>query len=662
MGNERDKRVDYAFTMIDFGQGPGVTGLPVAKKLHSVADPGRPFSAIEVLTSFYGEDFNIVLKHFVELDQAKIKQAGVLKDAQTLSFVSYTYKRTESRLRQRVDTNVVDFLVNVMVEDERNRRACVDIRIRYVLDMRICHQTVIGPLIFVEKTFVDPVLKGYSIATDEYLLPILYAKDYEKVAHQMLEDYFPDYKDTLGSKGFVLEAEELARRMHLNVHDVRFADKTAMGQIYYDFGEVDLLNDSGGVVRTRIKPGTILISRDHCQNPAVRNSTIVHECCHMYLDSTFFLLQMMTSRPYASYTSRRREKKHRNSPLDWMELQCEKLPAYLMLESGSTGAFVEEQTRGSRTIDRLKSAIQAVAQHFRVSKAMAKYRMIELGYKEAEGIGCYVDGRSVPDHGCGGRWPEGVTYTISSYDAAVLCSEASSVAQKVRSGAYIYVENHFCLNDTRYITHDRAGQLFLTPWARSHIDECCLAFRPVGRYGNTGYSSSWVARKKNEEPAAPKYLPTYELVAQPGTAEYKKENSIFADDSYLWGKLYAQLPGDFKGAIQMIVKERGIKYGDLAGDCGLDRKSIYDTLNSERPTLERVIVLCVALKTPYYISERLIYLSRNTLLNSERECILRQFLLEQGKLTIERCNDILKARNLLPLIDEEKQRKHSFEA
>ena len=78
-----------------------------------------------------------------------------------------------------------------------------------------------------------------------------------------------------------------------------------MGQIYYDYGEIDLIDDEGAVYRKRIRPGTILISKDNCSSAAVRNSTIVHECCHMYLDRWFFLLQMMAGRPYQAYSSRR---------------------------------------------------------------------------------------------------------------------------------------------------------------------------------------------------------------------------------------------------------------------------------------------------------------------------------------------------------------------
>ena len=158
--------MEYAYTEMDFGQGPGGVGVPVARKKRVAAEPGRAYSALEVLTTFYGEDLNLVLGHFVEMDQEKIKEAGILRDAQTLRFLAYYYRMTQSKLHQPTQSTVVDFIVGTTVEDERKRTACFDARVRYILDMRICEQRVIGPLIFVDKTFKDPVLCRRSFLSE----------------------------------------------------------------------------------------------------------------------------------------------------------------------------------------------------------------------------------------------------------------------------------------------------------------------------------------------------------------------------------------------------------------------------------------------------------------------------------------------------------------
>ena len=84
---------------------------------------------------------------------------------------------------------------------------------------------------------------------------------------------------------------------------------------------------------------------------------------------------------------------NRNGPVGWMELQCEKLPAYLLLERESTKAFVDEEIQkqgGRRSPEVMHKIIEILAERNQVSFSMTKYRLIELGYREAEGICCYT--------------------------------------------------------------------------------------------------------------------------------------------------------------------------------------------------------------------------------------------------------------------------------
>lgn len=62
-----------------------------------------------------------------------------------------------------------------------------------------------------------------------------------------------------------MSSEELARRMELQVLDVCFADETVMGQLYYNYGEAHLLDDSGRTyVQIIPEPGTILVKFALC--------------------------------------------------------------------------------------------------------------------------------------------------------------------------------------------------------------------------------------------------------------------------------------------------------------------------------------------------------------------------------------------------------------
>lgn len=658
--------MQYAIIETDIGQGTGAVALPISygKPLETL-DTNRPHTVAEVLQTFYGADFGTVLDNYVRMEHEKIQNAGFLKSADRIRVRAWTYWKTLSKIQQPTDRTVVDVILQSKLEGEysngERKQESVDFRLRYILNLRPCHQLCYGPLVWIYKDGEnDPVLSGYEINTNEYLLPVLYNRDYETVAQSIIEEYFPEANRTIDGDVAIVGSEELAKRMGLRVVDVRFADSTVMGQLYYDFGEVDLLDDTGRHYKRKIRPGTILVSQDNCTSAAIRNSTIGHECCHLYLDRWFFLLQMMTGKEYAPYSSRRKENRkfyHRNGALDWMELQCEKLPAYLLMERDSTIDYVEECLRRcdwKRTPENIRKIIEDLAEQSEVSFQMAKYRMIELGDYEASGIRNYVNGTMVPDHGCTWHWPESTTYTISIQDAARLVEWSPTFDAKVRSGRYLYVEGHFCLNDKRYLIHDIFGNLSLTAYARHHMEDCCLGFAVEGRYRKTNFGAGRVARNKTS-PVTDKYRATYRLIAEPGTSEYDKENQTLVDDGLLWLDFCKSMPDDFSEIVREIMKRKGITQENLSFELGVDRKALSNYLNQDRPSVAHVVGICVALKVPYFISMEILGVAGIRLRSIEQDFLYRQFLLNAENLTVNRCEDILKQHNEKPLFRGEQR-------
>lgn len=575
----------YAILESDIGQGAGAIAITVAhSRPKKSVDMSQPHSVAEVLQTFYEEDFGTILENYAKAERVEVQAEGVLVNADRLKVRMWTYLKTLSKLRQPVESTVVDVILRGRLEGEyknsTTRVEDVDFRLRYVLDLRPCHQLCYGPLVWVYKNWEsDPVLSGYTINTNDYLLSILYNGDYEKVAHDMIETYFPEANRAIGGDAAGMDSEELAERMGLRVIDVHFADKTVMGQLYYNHGVARLIGSAGEEYTTNIRPGTILVNEDNCTSPAVRNSTIGHECCHMYLDRWFFLLQMMTGTNCVPYSSQRKENwkfYHKNSAMDWMELQCEKLPAYLLMERDNTIAYIEgclKQCEGKRTPENIRRIIEGLAQRCEVSFQMAKYRMIELGYFETSGIRNYVNDAVVPDYGCAGRWLEKTTYTISARDAVRLAESDAEFEKLLCSGKYRYAEGHFCLNDGRYLIFDNAGKPYLTVYARNHIEECCLGFEVGGRYRKTAYSAGQAARNK-VSPVTDKYRAAYKLVAEPGTAEYEKENQQRVDDGLLWHVFYKEMPDDFAAIVSEIMKRKGITQESLSLELGVDRKAL----------------------------------------------------------------------------------------
>lgn len=656
----------YEILDTDVGQGAGAVAVPVTYgKTVERTDICQPYSVAEVLQNVFHADFQTVLENYVRTETEQIQKAGVLPGAEGMKVRLWSYLKTLSKLQQPTDRTVVDVILQSRLEgqykDGETRYESADFRLRYIFDLRVCHQCCIGPLVWVYKDWEDdPALSGFAFDTNDYLLPILYNSDYETVAHAILDDFFPEAKREIGGDASVVSSEELARRMGLRVLDVRFADKTVMGQLYYNYGEVHLLDDSGKTYAQMIRPGTILVNQDNCTTAATRNSTIAHECCHMYLDRWFFLLQMMTGRKYTPYSSRRRENRryhHKNDALDWMELQCEKLPAYLLLERNDVIDYVEarlKQCNWKKTPENIRAIVDGLAERYEVSYQMAKYRMIELGYCEAGGIRNYVNDMVIPDHGCTWLWPANTTFTISAKDAALLAASDSEFERVICSGRYRYVEGHFCLNTDKYILRDYYGKPHLTVYARCHMEECCLGFTVGGRYRRTEYAVSKVARNKTE-PITDKYRAAYRLVAEPGSSEYEKENQAMVDDGLLWLEFYKNIPDDFAEMIKAIMKRKGITQENLSFELGVDRKALLNYLNQDRPSVAHVVGICVALKVPYFISMEILGAAGIKLRSTEQDFLYRQFLLNAENLTVSRCEDILKQHNEKPLFRGEQR-------
>lgn len=651
--------MEYAILLKDYGQG-GITAVPVSQCTgENKPDFRRPYTAYEVLTDFFGEDMNLVLGNYLKQEIKTVRKQKGMERAKEARLLSYYYLTTRSKAQQPVNETLVDFMIRAKVEAETEEKDRfvreMDFKVRYILDLRPCEQKCIGPLIF-PKEDEDPVSDG-EIPANDYLLPILRAEDYETVAHQILREYYPEYASRLSEgERFVMNGDDLAARMNLDVRDVHFADPATLGQIYYNSGDAELLDSTGRKYTEQINPGTILISIDNCQSPLIRNSTVCHECCHMVLDRTFFLLQMMTGCPYSYYTNRRREARRvyrKNSPVDWMELQCEKLPAYLLMESQSTKELVESELQrhqGIRSPEVMRGIIDMVSVRNKVSRSMAKYRLIELGYYEAEGIRCFVDGRSIPDHGCSSSWPEGVTYTISAYQATELADADPEFWHLISGGRYRYVEGHFCLNQEAYVKETWTGIPYLTSYARTHIDECCLGFAAHGRYRSTDFRQGRVARTKTKL-VTDQYRPGYTLAAEPGTDLYVKENETFRHDSFLWGELLYALPDDFREAVNEILQKKGLTQEVLAERLGVERRTLTKYLSQDSPTLAHVVGICVALQLPFFISEKLIELSGNAFQRKPLHHQYREFLFQAEKLTVSRCEDILAEHGWPPLFE-----------
>ena len=665
----------YGVSMLSTQNGlvPCIVPFYTAEVNNSLERGSRPYTVVEILREVFNEDFEKAIQLYMDSCPEGAAVAIGEKEARECKLVRLGEPRVESTLRQPACTTAVDLVFVAIVEAMvpvgkaiiggveaeqstvmKKQRFSAEFRMRYLIGLWDKHCS--APMIAPNACFPQDLITEQKTAiTNQYLLPIMYADDYGKAAKNMLSQYYSEALDG----AMPVDAWELARRMKLEVRRVRFeSNSDIQGRIYFDWTWVKTRDEHGQYHEEKIPPMTVLINVDLCPTPEIENSTIVHECCHVFLDLPFFKLQMLSGRPFTSFTSRKRQKKRfpqTNGPIDWMELQAEKLPAYVLIEENSTRREIERMLAmkdGIRSPENMNWIMCQLAKTFKVTRSMAKYRMIELGYPEAEGIFVYIDNQHIPDYGCASTWERGITYAIALSDAGALLRESREFAVALGSGRYVYLEGHYCLDMEPYV-ECRYGQLKrLTAYARHHIEECCISFTVQGRYANTVYENGQAARKT---PVKDKYQSRHGFGAEPETKERVKENTLFAQDSYVWMKLRLAMPDNIADAVQLILDEKGLTQQELSMRMGVSRAA-FRKWCGRRMSLRHVVAVCIALDVRADIGLELVRLAGQTFQNNKEHNLLLAMLYETKDMTVARANEIMRQEKLDPLtegIDEE---------
>ena len=282
-----------------------------AEEQNSLERGSRPYTVVEILREVFKEDFRKAIQGYMDVCPEGTAKAVGNDEAKQFHLKWLSEPKVESSLRQPACTTAVDLIfrasVEAMVPVSRNKdadeaaimeqkRFYANFRMRYHLGLwdKTCSAPAIAPCEFFPS---DMITEQKTAITNQYLLPIMFAKDYATVGRRMLERY---YKEALDCPTAV-DGMELARRMKLEVRKVRFEQGSDIqGRIYFDWTWVTIRDKNGKVTREKIPPMTILINMDLCPTPEIENSTIIHECCHVYLDLPFFKLQMLSGKPFTS--------------------------------------------------------------------------------------------------------------------------------------------------------------------------------------------------------------------------------------------------------------------------------------------------------------------------------------------------------------------------
>ena len=622
----------------------------------------RPYDAAEILEEVFHQDFAGLIQEAMDRDPRAAAIAAGRPEAREFRLIRPNKPRVRSAFCQPERCTRVDLIFRPTVEATvpagreagiagvKRDRFLPEYRISYLLDLKekICSRpTAAAAWQFLRDGFTE---MGIGVS-DAYLLPVLGQEDYPAIAKDFLRRYYPEALEEAAA----VDGRRLAARMGLKVRRVRLeSGSEAMGLVTFDRMRVKLQDAEGRVKEESIPPMTVLINTALCRTEEAENTTLVHECCHVYLDRLFFRLQMLSGKPCTVSMCRRRPDARpavrTGGPLTWMETQAEKLPAYILMEENNSLSLIEQlmaEDGGARTPENIGRVIRRLAEDFGVSRSMARCRMIELGYPEAEGVFGYLDSRRIPDHGCGGAWPCGVSYSISPADAGALLRESAEFRRALGSRRYVYAEGHFCLDEPRYIQAGIRQEKSLTPYARHHMEECCIAFKVGGYPVGTAGEEAWAARKR---PAKGQYQTRYSFAAEPETKAGRKENELFTADARLWAALEAELPDDIAGAVQVILDRKGLPQEELAMRLGVSRAALRKWC-TRGMSLRHVVAICIALDVWGHVGENLVRLAGYSFRRTEEQEILQMMLYHTEDLTVARANEIMRQHGLKPLTE-----------
>lgn len=494
---------------------------------------------------------------------------------------------------------------------------------------------------------------------DDSLVPVIRRDQLEKEAVEFLGRFYPE---ALKEPRYV-DPEVLAKRLGLSVNLKHITDDfSVFGQIHFAAGESQYYDkEARHYVTVPVAPGEIFVDPDayFLRNLGNVNNTIIHECVHWDKHRKAFELERLYNAD-ATRIKCRVEGGIKDSTArfatDFMEWQANALTPRIQMPYTQTKVkatqLIQHYRRLMQTdeiVDIMEAVIDEVAAFFMVSRAAAKIRLVDLGFEEAIGTFTYIDGRYVRPHGFKkGSLERNQTFSVSRSDAVIEGALNPKLKEKLQSGAYLYIDSHFCLNIPKYI---KTGEdvPYMTEYARHHTDECCLVFdlhiRTGSRYGKDYFTECVLCRDDKSDIIFEAKFSNGKNTETPGNIEtLRARNAELAE-------LARNLPSSFTGTLKVLMEWQAITVEALAECCGMSPKTIQRLRNDEecKTTLETIVALCIGLKLPPTTSYDLIGKSRFSFIASEKHMAYRFLLDGYYTHTLPECNELLVRLGVSPI-------------
>jgi transcriptional regulator with XRE-family HTH domain len=406
-------------------------------------------------------------------------------------------------------------------------------------------------------------------------------------------------------------------------------DFSIFGQICFSQGKVkvyDIL--SGKEHDLDVKRGTILIDAYTYweRNLGCVNNTIAHESYHWFRHRVYAAIKsILKGEKFIACRCPAKGGDEKKSG-EWtdeerMEWQANHIAPRILMPIQTARPKIEELLgqydyygNGADKTMILECVIDDLAEFYKVSKQSAKIRMVDLGYKEADGV-----------YNFEGFAP--YFSSISPRDAFYEYCDNEEFRSVVDSGRFRYVEGYFVINSERFIAKDANGKLVLTEYARDNLDECALQFtyrrvdmRLHGQFHHDAF------HRKN--PDSYQKLPRYDADKNAALIANAAAFKAAFEEEY---ETVTAISKTFSQLVTELMERKGWDAHKFAEHTRLDPNNYYRILRgeTENPSIETVLNICIGLDAPPQIREELIVLAGRSWQKTQLHCAY-QFILKKG--------------------------------
>lgn len=506
----------------------------------------------------------------------------------------------------------------------------------------------------------DQYKKSRNLKLSKDWVPYIRKKDFDDIAEKFLRKYYPQAL----TQPTPVPVETIVSEMGLSIHQEKLTiDNSVFGKMVFKDTDVEVIEDEQ-LVSEHFNKGSILVDKDVVfkRNVGSYNNTVIHECVHWELHKVFHEVKMVLDKDHSQVSSWTEENLADSSmwtSLDWMEWQANGIAPRILMPKVQTRIKIRELfqtlTLVNPDISRselVQEVVDNLATFFEVSRQAAKIRMIDLGFKEANGVYNYLDDRYMHNFAFElEAFDKGSSYTITSNDLCFEYCFNESFRQIIDRNMFIYVDNHLCLKDKKFIYMTKDGPI-MTDYAYEHMDECCLIFKVKSKnftsISNETYYDYVLNRgviKESEIKADfVDILQNPSLMAQLPQLDMMKLGKKISE-------LLKELPFEFSGTLRSHRKRKNCTQPFLAKLVGITERTLrdYETLEDNLPRLELTLSFCFALKLRPELSDDMIKKAGHQLTISPPHQVYKMLLSTSYYKPLSEINSILQAAKMKTL-------------